>query len=112
MPNAERKKLEKKAAAVPEGKRPQRKSTGVGCPFKINCSKVDRNNREDERVKISPSSIFKHQDSLWLMGAAGPLWWLWAWATWMAFNLLLLVLYPTFIAPLFNKFQPLDNEAV
>jgi STE24 endopeptidase len=49
---------------------------------------------------------------LWLMGAAGPLWWLWAWATWMAFNLLLLVLYPTFIAPLFNKFQPLDNEAV
>ena len=39
---------------------------------------------------------------LWLMGAAGSLWWLWAWGAWMAFNLLLLVVYPTFIAPLFN----------
>ncbi|HSV79585.1 MAG TPA: M48 family metallopeptidase [Ramlibacter sp.] len=47
---------------------------------------------------------------LWLMGAAGPWWWLWAWAVWMGFNLLLLVVYPTFIAPLFNKFQPLDDE--
>jgi STE24 endopeptidase len=49
---------------------------------------------------------------LWLMGAAGSLWWLWAWAAWMAFNLLLLVVYPTFIAPLFNKFKPLDDEAL
>lgn len=49
---------------------------------------------------------------LWLMGAAGPLWWLWAWAAWMGFNLLLLVVYPTFIAPLFNKFKPLDDEAL
>ncbi|MDB5751380.1 MAG: putative rane protein related to protease [Ramlibacter sp.] len=49
---------------------------------------------------------------LWLMGAAGPAWWLWAWAVWMGFNLLLLVVYPTFIAPLFNKFQPLDDEAL
>jgi STE24 endopeptidase len=47
---------------------------------------------------------------LWLMGAAGSLWWLWAWGAWMAFNLLLLVVYPTFIAPLFNKFKPLDDE--
>ena len=47
---------------------------------------------------------------LWLMGSAGRLWWLWAWATWMAFNLLILVLYPTVIAPLFNKFKPLDDE--
>ena len=46
---------------------------------------------------------------LWLMGAAGPVWWLWAWGTWMAFNLLLLVIYPTFIAPWFNKFQPLED---
>src|SRR3954453_10247016 len=38
---------------------------------------------------------------LWLMGAAGKLWWLWAWAAWMGLNLLLLVLYPTVIAPLF-----------
>lgn len=49
---------------------------------------------------------------LWLMGAAGPLWWLWAWGFWMGFNLLLMVVYPTFIAPLFNKFQPLEDEAL
>ncbi|MBC7608083.1 MAG: M48 family metallopeptidase [Polaromonas sp.] len=49
---------------------------------------------------------------LWLMGSAGSLWWLWAWATWMGFNLLVLVLYPTVIAPLFNKFKPLDDEVL
>ena len=49
---------------------------------------------------------------LWLMGAAGPSWWLWAWGLWMAFNLLLMVVYPTFIAPLFNKFQPLEDESI
>ena len=49
---------------------------------------------------------------LWLMGAAGNLWWLWAWGVWMGFNLLLLMVYPTFIAPLFNKFQPLDDESL
>jgi STE24 endopeptidase len=49
---------------------------------------------------------------LWLMGAAGSLWWLWAWGTWMAFNLLLLVIYPGFIAPIFNQFKPLDDEAL
>lgn len=49
---------------------------------------------------------------LWLMGAAGAWWWLWAWAVWMGFNLLLLVVYPTFIAPLFNKFQPLEDETL
>jgi STE24 endopeptidase len=49
---------------------------------------------------------------LWLMGAAGPAWWLWAWAVWMGFNLLLLVLYPTLIAPLFNKFEPLQDESL
>ncbi|HSV45744.1 MAG TPA: M48 family metallopeptidase [Ramlibacter sp.] len=49
---------------------------------------------------------------LWLMGAAGALWWLWAWAVWMGFNLLMLVIYPTFIAPLFNKFKPLDDEGL
>ena len=47
---------------------------------------------------------------LWLMHAAGALWWLWAWAVWMGFNLLLMVVYPLFIAPLFNKFQPLQDE--
>ncbi|MDM0012729.1 M48 family metallopeptidase [Variovorax sp. J22P168] len=49
---------------------------------------------------------------LWLMGAAGQLWWLWAWAAWMGFNLLLMLVYPTFIAPLFNKFKPLDDIAL
>ena len=49
---------------------------------------------------------------LWLMGAAGPLWWLWAWGLWMCFNLLLMVVYPTFIAPLFNKFEPLEDESL
>ena len=49
---------------------------------------------------------------LWVMGATGPLWWLWAWSVWMGFNLLLLVIYPTFIAPLFNQFQPLEDEAL
>ncbi|HEX9719923.1 MAG TPA: M48 family metallopeptidase [Ramlibacter sp.] len=49
---------------------------------------------------------------LWLMGATGSFWWLWAWAVWMGFNLLLLVIYPTFIAPLFNKFKPLEDESL
>jgi STE24 endopeptidase len=47
---------------------------------------------------------------LWLMNSAGPLWWLWAWAVWMGFNLLVLVLYPTVIAPIFNKFKPLEDD--
>jgi len=49
---------------------------------------------------------------LWLMGATGPWWWLWVWGVWMGFNLLLLLIYPTFIAPLFNKFQPLEDETL
>jgi STE24 endopeptidase len=46
---------------------------------------------------------------LWLMGAAGDTWWLWAWGLWMGLNLLMLVLYPTVIAPLFNEFKPLED---
>jgi STE24 endopeptidase len=49
---------------------------------------------------------------LWLMGAAGGLWWLWAWGAWMGFNLLIMVLYPTVIAPLFNKFEPLADASL
>ena len=49
---------------------------------------------------------------LWLMGAAGDSWWLWAWAFWVAFNLLLMVVYPLFIAPLFNEFKPLEDETL
>ena len=49
---------------------------------------------------------------LWIMAATGALWWLWAWAAWVAFNLLVLVLYPTVIAPIFNKFEPLTDESL
>jgi STE24 endopeptidase len=49
---------------------------------------------------------------LWIMGSIGAMWWLWAWGAWMVFNLLILVLYPTLIAPLFNKFQPLEDETL
>jgi STE24 endopeptidase len=44
---------------------------------------------------------------LWLMQSAGVLWWLYAWGTWVAFGLLLTALYPRFLAPLFNRFEPL-----
>jgi STE24 endopeptidase len=46
---------------------------------------------------------------MWLMRAAGPWWWLLAWAAWIGFQFLLLALYPTVIAPLFNKFSPLPT---
>lgn len=49
---------------------------------------------------------------LWLMAAMGSLWWLWVWLFWLGFNLLVLLLYPTVIAPLFNKFSPLPEGAV
>ena len=49
---------------------------------------------------------------LWRMQTAGPSWWLWAWGAWMGFNLLALVLYPTVIAPLFNKFEPLTDDTL
>lgn len=49
---------------------------------------------------------------LWLMGSTGPLWWLWAWGAWTAFNLLLMWIFPSFIAPLFNKFEPLADESL
>ena len=49
---------------------------------------------------------------LWLMGAAGALWWFWAWVAWMVFNLLALWLFPTYIAPLFNRFTALQDDAL
>ncbi|MDD5296392.1 MAG: M48 family metallopeptidase [Rhodocyclaceae bacterium] len=49
---------------------------------------------------------------LWLMARMGEFWWLWVWAFWLGFNLLVLLIYPTFIAPLFNKFTPLTDEAL
>lgn len=47
---------------------------------------------------------------LWLMGAMGERWWLWVWLAWSGFNLLILAVYPTLIAPLFNKFSPLNDK--
>jgi STE24 endopeptidase len=49
---------------------------------------------------------------LWIMAASGGLWWLWAWVALVGFNLLMLVLYPTVIAPIFNKFEPLADAAL
>ncbi len=49
---------------------------------------------------------------LWIMGRTGGLWWFYAWVAWVAFNLLLLVIYPTVIAPLFNKFEPLQDDSL
>ncbi len=50
--------------------------------------------------------------ALWLMQSAGEFWWLYLWFVWALFNLLMLAVYPTFIAPLFNKFSPLKDEAL
>src|SRR5690554_2439469 len=46
---------------------------------------------------------------LWLMQTAGQFWWLWAWIVWALFNLAVIWLFPTVIAPLFNKFTPLTD---
>jgi STE24 endopeptidase len=49
---------------------------------------------------------------LWLMQTAGTQWWLYVWAVWMGFSLLMMWAWPAFIAPLFNKFVPLDDAAL
>lgn len=49
---------------------------------------------------------------LWIMGVSGGWWWFWAWLAWVAFQLLVLVLYPTLIAPWFNRFEPLSDPAL
>jgi STE24 endopeptidase len=46
---------------------------------------------------------------LWLMDRAGPHWWLWVFLFIVAFQLLMVVIFPTLIAPLFNKFEPLKE---
>jgi STE24 endopeptidase len=47
---------------------------------------------------------------LWLMESMGPWWWLYVWVVWIAFNLFVLAIYPTWIAPLFNRFTPLADD--
>ena len=49
---------------------------------------------------------------LWLMQKMGELWWLYVWLAWMGFNLLVLLAFPTFIAPLFNRFSKLDDPGL
>ncbi|MBS0337500.1 MAG: M48 family metallopeptidase [Proteobacteria bacterium] len=49
---------------------------------------------------------------LWLMARMGGLWWLYVWLAWMGFNLLILMIYPTFIAPVFNRFTPLSDPSL
>jgi len=46
---------------------------------------------------------------LWLMIESGPQWWLYVWATWFSFSLFMMWAYPAFIAPIFNKFSPLED---
>jgi STE24 endopeptidase len=50
--------------------------------------------------------------ALWLMQGAGSFWWFYLWVVWSVFNILMLAVYPTFIAPLFNKFTPLSDESL
>lgn len=50
--------------------------------------------------------------ALWLMQGAGQYWWFYLWVVWSLFNLLMLAVYPTFIAPFFNKFSPLQDDAL
>jgi STE24 endopeptidase len=50
--------------------------------------------------------------ALWLMEKTGANWWLYVWFMWVAFNLIILSVYPTWIAPLFNKFTPLEDASL
>ena len=45
----------------------------------------------------------------WLLRTAGPLWWLYTWLAWLVFTLALVVAFPRWIAPLFNRFTPLED---
>ncbi len=49
---------------------------------------------------------------LWLMQHMGDAWWLWVWATWVGFTVLLMLVLPPWLAPLFNKFSPLTDESL
>jgi STE24 endopeptidase len=49
---------------------------------------------------------------LWVMDSVGSTWWLWAWAIIMVFSLLMSWLFPTVIAPLFNKFTPMQDGSL
>lgn len=67
-------------------------------------------------VKSSALSIALGLGLVWivliLMEKSGNLWWVYAWIVWCGFQLLMLVLFPLFIAPLFNRFKPLEDESL
>ncbi len=48
----------------------------------------------------------------WLMQIMGNLWWIWVWSAFCGFNILIMFIYPTVIAPLFNKFLPLNDKTL
>ena len=50
--------------------------------------------------------------TFWLMEKMGSLWWLYVWLVWLGFSLAMIVIYPTYIAPLFNKFLPLGDVSL
>lgn len=50
--------------------------------------------------------------ALWLMQSTGSGWWFYLWVVWSVFNLFMLAVYPTWIAPLFNKFSPLEDHSL
>ena len=49
---------------------------------------------------------------LWLMGKMGDWWWLYVWLVWVAFSIFMMAVYPAFIAPLFNKFAPMQEGSL
>ena len=49
---------------------------------------------------------------LWLMEKMGENWWFSVWLAWMGFNLVVLAIFPTWIAPIFNKFTPLEDASL
>ena len=49
---------------------------------------------------------------LWLMERAGSYWWIYVWLVWVVFNVVVLMIYPTWIAPLFNKFSPMQDPEI
>ena len=50
--------------------------------------------------------------AIWIMEASGSLWWIYVWLVWISFTLIMFWAYPAIIAPLFNKFSPLDDDAL
>jgi STE24 endopeptidase len=50
--------------------------------------------------------------AFWLMEKMGSLWWFYLWLVWLSFSLVMMAIYPNFIAPLFNKFSPLADASL